>query len=194
MIGRRGQLAKIRGVHNPRCRHCTLHRSSDHVCIVGRGNPLANVVLLGEAPGANEALTGKVFSGQCGRLLNDVLRELQILDKVWITNVVKCRPPHNRNPTDNEIAKCGRYIIAEMDIIRPRAVLIMGNVAFNALGFSRKDYTRGSCWFHQSLLFPHGTNMRFGYHPAYCMRCGHNGRRVLRRQLEWVKNWTKDRQ
>lgn len=111
------------------CRRCILHRSRRNA-VFGEGNYRADVMLVGEAPGYNEDLEGHPFVGAAGRFLNELLL-LAGLERssVFITNVVKCRPPANRQPTSDEIAACGPYLDAQIELISPRFLVTLGNVS-----------------------------------------------------------------
>jgi DNA polymerase len=119
-----------------RCRSCTacgLSATRTRV-VYGEGNPLASLVIVGEGPGADEDRQGRPFVGQAGRLLDEILAE-HGLDRraVYITNVVKCRPPHNRDPQPDEAAACKPFLDGQLQRIRPRVVLCLGNVAARLL-------------------------------------------------------------
>ena len=123
-------------VDRMQCRSCTacglaLTRTT---VVYGEGNPLASLMLVGEGPGADEDQQGRPFVGQAGRLLDEVLAELG-LDRraVYITNVVKCRPPHNRDPQPEEALACKPFLDAQLQRIRPRVVVCLGNVAARLL-------------------------------------------------------------
>ena len=98
--------------------------------IVGDGPINAKTILIGEAPGYNEDLQSLPFVGAAGKLLNEILNEAGIeRDSVYITNVVKCRPPNNRKPRDDEIRSCSPYLEFQLSIIKPKVVITLGNVA-----------------------------------------------------------------
>ncbi len=91
-------------------------------------------MLIGEAPGREEDLTGRPFVGRAGRLLDEVLSELGMSrEDVFITSVVKCRPPSNRNPKKSEIGACLEYTLRQMEALKPKVVVLLGNVALEAL-------------------------------------------------------------
>lgn len=111
------------------CTKCPLHMSRRQV-VFGTGSPKTQVVLIGEAPGYWEDLRGEPFVGAAGKMLNALL-ELAGLsrDEVYITNVVKCRPPGNREPKEEEIRACSYYLDAQLDIISPKVTIMLGNHA-----------------------------------------------------------------
>ncbi|MEM1509426.1 MAG: type-4 uracil-DNA glycosylase [Thermofilaceae archaeon] len=109
-----------------RCTRCPLQAYRTHA-VPGEGDPCTNVMLVGEAPGFNEDLQGKPFVGAAGNLLNDLLKVAGLSrQKVFITNVVKCRPPSNRDPEDSEVAACESYLLAQLKAIEPKIVVSLG--------------------------------------------------------------------
>ena len=126
------ELSRIRArIMN--CTACPLH--------VGRKNPVpgegpadAPLLLVGEAPGREEDETGRPFVGMAGRLLTEMLKEAGVpRSSVYITSVIKCRPPGNRNPKKGEIEACRGYLLEQIAAVRPEVVVLMGNVALNSL-------------------------------------------------------------
>ena len=108
------------------CKKCPLHASRRRA-VPGEGNLNAEVMLVGEAPGEREDEVGRPFVGQAGRLLEDALRELGVgRGEVYITNVVKCRPPGNRDPEDSEVEACKPYLERQIQIVAPRVVVALG--------------------------------------------------------------------
>ncbi len=108
--------------------------------VPGHGNPNARLVLIGEGPGATEDAQGKPFVGQAGSLLNGILEAIEVpRDSVYITNIVKCRPPQNRKPLPDEIAACIPYLHRELAIIRPKVILALGSTAAEAMLGVRKS-------------------------------------------------------
>lgn len=109
-----------------KCNRCALSRKRKNP-VVGDGDINASIVLIGEAPGYWEDVAGKPFVGSAGRLLNDLLREAGLpRESVYITNVVKCRPPGNRDPHPDEVDACRVYLDRQLDIIRPRIIVTLG--------------------------------------------------------------------
>lgn len=109
-----------------RCTRCPLQAYRTHT-VPGEGDPCTNIMLVGEAPGYNEDLQGKPFVGAAGNLLNELLKVAGLSrQKVFITNVVKCRPPSNRDPDDSEVAACGSYLLAQLKAIEPKIVVSLG--------------------------------------------------------------------
>jgi uracil-DNA glycosylase family 4 len=135
--------------------------------VPGEGNPNARLVLVGEGPGATEDATGRPFVGQAGKLLEGILEAIEIRrDSVYITNIVKCRPPQNRKPLPDEIAACIPYLHRQLEIIRPKVILAMGGTAGEALLGVKKGLgeLRGKVHTYN------GTPLIVTYHPAALLR------------------------
>ncbi|WP_157463182.1 uracil-DNA glycosylase [Caldisphaera lagunensis] len=115
------------------CKKCPLHLSRTNV-VLGNGNINTKIMLIGEAPGRNEDLEGIPFVGLAGKLLDSLLNENNIKrDEVYITNVVKCRPPNNRTPNKEEVSSCLPYLIEEINIVKPELILTLGRTAGEAI-------------------------------------------------------------
>lgn len=111
------------------CERCRLSKSRTQV-LFGEGNPNAKIVFIGEAPGRNEDKTGRVFVGQAGKILDKMLSSIDLERKnLYITNVVKCRPPQNRTPLDDEIKSCDFWMRRQLDIINPQIIVFLGKTA-----------------------------------------------------------------
>ena len=116
------------------CTACALGATRNNI-VFSDGNPsTAKIVLIGEAPGETEDETGRPFVGRAGQLLNDFLKEAGISreEDVYIINTVKCRPPKNRVPSDEEKATCRKFLDAQIDIINPRAIVLCGATALKS--------------------------------------------------------------
>ncbi|BCU70277.1 type-4 uracil-DNA glycosylase [Stygiolobus caldivivus] len=109
------------------CKKCDLWKTRKNA-VPGEGNPQAEIMFIGEAPGENEDLEGRPFVGAAGKLLTKLITEVLGLkrEEVYITNVVKCRPPENRDPTDSEILSCSPYLKAQIDLIKPKIIVTLG--------------------------------------------------------------------
>jgi DNA polymerase len=115
------------------CRKCALGHSRLH-SVPGEGNPQARLVVVGEAPGATEDETGRPFVGRAGQLLTDILAAIKLTrEEVFICNVLKCRPPNNRDPEPLEVAACSPYLHRQLELIRPKVIVAMGRPAARAL-------------------------------------------------------------
>ncbi|NND86920.1 MAG: uracil-DNA glycosylase [Nitrosopumilus sp.] len=126
------------------CVKCDLCKTRTN-SVPGKGNFQSNVIFVGEAPGRNEDKEGEPFVGVAGKKLSSALEKIGVSrDEVYITNVVKCRPPSNRVPTKNERDTCQDYLKQEISIIKPKIICILGNTAFNSiLGGSEITKFRG---------------------------------------------------
>ena len=115
------------------CKNCDLYRTRTN-SVPGKGSFRAEVIFVGEAPGRTEDLKGEPFVGTAGKKLSLALEEAGISrDEVYITNIVKCRPPNNRVPSKTEKEKCQDYIQKEIQIIKPKIICILGNTAFGSI-------------------------------------------------------------
>ena len=109
------------------CRKCPLHETRHNV-VFGEGNFKNKIVFIGEAPGFNEDIQGKPFVGRAGQFLNELLVEAGLKrEDIYITNIIKCRPPNNRDPTDDEIKACSPYLNKQIQIIKPKLIVTLGN-------------------------------------------------------------------
>lgn len=158
------------------CQRCKLSRLGRHRVVFGEGNPQAELVFVGEAPGADEDAQGRPFVGRGGQLLNDMIQKGMGLrrEQVYICNVAKCRPPQNRTPEADEIAACSPFLLRQLLAIRPRMVCALGATAAQAL----RPY-KGSLGSVRGLVHPlHvgpaegglDTHLVVTYHPAYLLR------------------------
>ena len=135
--------------------------------VPGDGNPHARLVLIGEGPGATEDAQGKPFVGQAGNLLNGILEAIEVpRDSVYITNIVKCRPPQNRKPLPDEIAACIPYLHRQLEIIRPKVILAMGGTAGESMLGVRKSLGE----LRNKVHTYNGIPLVVTYHPAALLR------------------------
>ena len=115
------------------CIKCNLSKTRTNA-VPGKGNLKAEILFIGEAPGRNEDLKGEPFVGSAGNILSEVLASAGLSrDDVYITNVVKCRPPNNRVPLQEEKESCQPYLSKELEIVKPKIICIMGNTAYGSL-------------------------------------------------------------
>jgi DNA polymerase len=145
---------------------CELGPHRTHA-VPGEGDPHARLVLVGEGPGATEDATGRPFVGQAGQLLDSILAAIEVpRSSVYITNIVKCRPPQNRKPLPDEIAACIPYLHRQLELIRPKVILAMGGTAGEALLGVRKSLgeLRGQVHTYN------GIPLIVTYHPAALLR------------------------
>lgn len=135
--------------------------------VFGVGDPQARLLFIGEGPGRDEDLAGEPFVGKAGKLLNKIIGAMGLeREQVYIANIVKCRPPGNRNPTAGEIASCLPYLRRQVEIIQPEVICALGGVAAKALLSSESSVGRLRGEFHDYG----GTPVRVTYHPAYLLR------------------------
>lgn len=149
------------------CVKCELCRTRTQT-VFSDGAPNADVVFVGEAPGADEDRQGVPFVGRAGQLLTDIIvKGMQMKrDDVYICNVIKCRPPENRNPLPGEIAMCEPYLIRQLELVRPKVICALG--AYAAHSLLKTDLPIGRL--RGSWHFYHGIPLRATYHPAYLLR------------------------
>ncbi len=147
------------------CQACPLWRSRTNL-VFGRGNPQAPLMFIGEAPGKEEDLQGKPFVGAAGKLLEECLEKVNIpQDKMYIANILKCRPPGNRDPKPEEISACFPYLKQQIEIIKPRIICTLGKFSTQTLLNTSQGITRlhGKTFkVEQGILIP-------TYHPAACI-------------------------
>ena len=148
------------------CQKCELAKNRTKF-VFGGGNPDSKIMLIGEAPGFYEDREGKPFVGKAGQLLDKILSAIQLSrDKVFITNVVKCRPPENRNPTTEECEACNFILNRQIEIMEPKFILILGRIAANVL-----LNTEGSIASLRGKIYQlSGAQAIVTYHPAALLR------------------------
>jgi len=154
------------------CTACKLHQGRKQT-VFGIGNPRAHWMIVGEAPGEQEDLAGQPFVGKSGQLLDNMLRAIGLTRQeapparqVYIANTVKCRPPGNRNPQPEELAKCEPFLIRQVELVQPRIILAMGRFAVQSLLRSNEPIGRLRGRVHDY----HGVPLIVTYHPAYLLR------------------------
>ena len=151
------------------CTKCALHGSRTQT-VFGVGNRAAEWMVVGEAPGAEEDKRGEPFVGRAGQLLDNMLAAIG-LDRtrnVYIANILKCRPPNNRDPQPDEVACCEPYLQRQIALIRPRLILAVGRIAAQNLLKTDTPLTRLRGRVHH--YGPHQTPLVVTYHPAYLLR------------------------
>jgi len=148
------------------CRRCKLCEQRNTIAF-GSGSPRAELVVIGEGPGADEDAQGKPFVGRAGQLLTKMLESVQLSrDEVFITNAVKCRPPGNRNPEPDEVAACEPFLKKQIDLIRPKIIVGLGKFAVQTLLQSKAPITKLRGNWHSY----HGIKLMPTFHPAYLLR------------------------
>ena len=152
--------------HLGECRRCRLARARRNI-VFGVGDPAAEVMVVGEAPGAEEDRRGEPFVGAAGRLLTRMIKAMGLArDKIYIGNIIKCRPPRNRNPSPEEVAACEPFLKLQIEAVRPRIIIAMGNVAAKTL----LDTTTGITRLRGTWGSYHGVPVMPTFHPAYLLR------------------------
>lgn len=148
------------------CLKCPLGETRNKF-VFGVGNPDADVMLIGEGPGADEDAKGEPFVGRAGKLLDDILKAISFSrEDVYIANIVKCRPPQNRNPLPDEIGKCKPYLHKQIEIIKPKMILCLGLVAATSLLEIKSSLTK----MRGQFLDFNNINVMVTYHPAALLR------------------------
>ncbi|MDP8207147.1 MAG: uracil-DNA glycosylase [Candidatus Electryonea clarkiae] len=149
------------------CVKCPLGETRNKF-VFGVGDPNADLVVVGEAPGADEDLNGEPFVGRAGKLLDKILDAVQLSrdNRVYIANILKCRPPNNRNPLQEEVALCEPYLIKQLQLIQPKIILALGRVAAQTLLKSNISLTK----MREKVHDYHGVPLLVTYHPAALLR------------------------
>ena len=159
------------------CQRCLLSKSRKNA-VPGEGNRNAELMFVGEGPGRDEDIQGRPFVGRAGQLLTKIIEAMNFdREDVYITNVVKCRPPNNREPNPEEIEECKGYLLEQIDLINPRAIVTLGNVSAHFFIPTRSGVTtlRGNFYpFNDILVMP-------TFHPSYLVR--NEGNRQLRKMV-----------
>lgn len=148
------------------CQRCKLCKGRNKI-VFGDGNPRAELVFIGEGPGHDEDVQGVPFVGRAGKLLTQMIEAMGLARQdVYIANVVKCRPPENRLPEKDEISTCAPFLVRQLDVIRPKVIVCLGNCASQTLIGTNKSIShfRGQ-WFDYR-----GARLIATYHPAYLLR------------------------
>ena len=166
------------------CQRCKLHRTR-HTLVFGEGNKKAEFMIIGEGPGYEEDVQGKPFVGKAGQLLTNILQSIHLQrESVYITNIIKCRPPQNRNPEPDEIRSCYPFLFKQIQAIQPRIICALGTFAAQTLLKTDVKITslRGKFYEFTPLESPairgtpsfltglEGIKVFPTYHPAYLLR------------------------
>ncbi|HBS52268.1 MAG TPA: uracil-DNA glycosylase [Coxiellaceae bacterium] len=150
------------------CKLCDLHKTRTNT-VFGIGNEKAKVMFIGEAPGANEDLKGEPFVGRAGMLLNSMLRSIGLeRTDVYIANILKCRPPNNRDPLPQEVKLCTPYLQQQIALIQPKVLIAVGRIAAQFLLNTMESMSklRGNTYQYGEQKIP----LLVTYHPAYLLR------------------------
>ncbi len=171
------------------CQKCSLYQTRTYP-VIGQGNHQAEIILIGEAPGFNEDKAGRPFCGQAGKILDELLGSIEIKrEEIYICNILKCRPPNNRNPEKEEIKACTPYLERQIAIIKPKIIGSLGNYATAYLleKFDLSDKIQGISKIHGQVF---ETKADFGpikiipfYHPAVVVY-NENMREILKKDFK----------
>jgi len=156
------------------CQRCGLVKGRKNI-VFGVGNPAASLMFVGEAPGRDEDIQGEPFVGEAGQLLTKIIQAMGLgREDVYICNVLKCRPPENRNPHQEEIEACGPFLLRQVKAIAPRAIIALGTFATQTLLESKEPISRLRGRFHDY----HGVPLMPTFHPAFLLRSPEKKREV----------------
>jgi uracil-DNA glycosylase family 4 len=164
------------------CRRCKLCQARTNI-VFGVGNPQAELVFVGEGPGRDEDLKGEPFVGRAGQLLTEIITKGMKMrrEEVYIANVVKCRPPENRNPEPDEIASCEPFLLKQLELIQPRIIVALGTFAAQTLLKTKTPISRLRGSWHSY----HGIKLMPTLHPAYLLR-NPNDKRLVWQDIQAV--------
>ena len=168
------------------CRRCKLHRTR-HNLVFGEGNPKTRLMFIGEGPGYDEDVQGRPFVGKAGQLLTKIIQSIHLQrEEVYITNIIKCRPPQNRNPEPDEIQSCQPFLLHQIHTIRPDIICALGTFAAQTL-----LETDGKITSLRGKVFDlNGIKVIPTYHPAYLLRNPERKREVwedMKQILRWME-------
>jgi DNA polymerase len=149
------------------CRRCKLHKAGRHTIVFGVGNPEADLMFVGEAPGRDEDLQGVPFVGRAGQKLTQIIEAIGLVrDQVYIANVIKCRPPENRNPDPDEVETCEPFLFRQIDAISPKVIVALGTFAARSLLKTMDPISR----LRGRVYDYRGAKLVPTYHPAFLLR------------------------
>lgn len=170
-----GALAAIRDDIGD-CTRCVLHTLGRRQVVFGVGNPSADLMFVGEAPGADEDIKGEPFVGRAGQLLTKIIEAIELRrDDVYIANVIKCRPPGNRNPEPVEVDTCSPFLLRQIAAVRPRVIVCLGTFAARTLLQTDAPISRLRGRLHD---WRDGIRVMPTFHPAYLLRSPDKKREV----------------
>jgi DNA polymerase len=149
------------------CTRCKLHRLGRRQIVFGVGNPSADLMFVGEAPGGDEDIQGIPFVGRAGQLLTKIIEAIGLTrDDVYIANVIKCRPPENRNPEPDEVETCEPFLSRQIEAIKPRVIVALGSFAAKALLKTQDPISR----LRGRIYDYRGAKLVPTFHPAFLLR------------------------
>ncbi|HEX4347348.1 MAG TPA: uracil-DNA glycosylase [Vicinamibacterales bacterium] len=149
------------------CTRCKLHTLGRQQVVFGVGNPNADLMFVGEAPGADEDIKGEPFVGRAGQLLTKIIEAIDLRrEDVYIANVIKCRPPQNRNPEPDEVETCEPFLFRQIDVIKPKVIVALGKFGAQTLLTTLEPISR-----LRGRVFDYrGSKLVPTFHPAYLLR------------------------
>ena len=157
------------------CTRCKLHALGRRQIVFGVGNPTASLMFIGEAPGADEDIQGEPFVGRAGQLLTRIVEAIGLTrEDVYIANVIKCRPPQNRNPEQDEVETCEPFLFQQVDVIKPKVIVALGTFAAHALLRTLDPISR----LRGRVYEYRGAKLVPTFHPAYLLRSPASKREV----------------
>jgi uracil-DNA glycosylase family 4 len=160
-------LATIQADIGDDCSRCKLHKLGRKQIVFGVGNPNADLMFVGEAPGADEDAQGVPFVGRAGQLLTKIIEAIGLRrDDVYIANVIKCRPPQNRNPEQDEVETCEPFLFRQIDTIKPKVIVALGTFAARTLLRTLDPISR----LRGRVYDYRGAKLIPTFHPAYLLR------------------------
>jgi DNA polymerase len=149
------------------CTRCKLHKLGRSQIVFGVGSPEADLMFVGEAPGADEDAQGIPFVGRAGQLLTKIIEAIDLTrEQVYIANVIKCRPPQNRNPEQDEVETCEPFLFEQIDVIKPKVIVALGTFAARALLRTLDPISR----LRGRVYEYRGAKLIPTFHPAYLLR------------------------
>ncbi len=189
MEKRTEKLIKIRD-EVIKCQKCSLSKTRT-LPVIGQGSHQANIIFIGEGPGFNEDKTGVSFCGQAGNILDELFDSSKYQRKdAYICNILKCRPPNNRDPGKNEIEACTPYLEKQIKIIQPKVIATMGNYATNFIleKYGLKDKIEGISRIHGKVFQAEKVKIIPLYHPAVAVYNA-NMKETLKKDFKILKKW-----
>lgn len=159
-------LEKLK-VQAQQCHLCELSKSRNSV-VFGEGSPQADIMFIGEAPGATEDSMGKPFTGRSGELLTKMIENVLLIkrEEVYITNIVKCRPPDNRAPTPTEAHTCYSFLLKQIELVKPKLIVTLGGTAYHYMTGDETGISKIRGTLHQQ----NGYTLIPTYHPSFLLR------------------------
>lgn len=174
------------------CQRCDLYKTRTQT-VFGVGNQQADLLIIGEAPGANEDLQGEPFVGRAGKLLNSMLQAIDLKrEEIFIANILKSRPPNNRDPKPEEVAACTPFLLRQIALLKPKLILAVGRIAAQFL--LNTTEAMGKLRGREFNYGPYHTPLLVTYHPAYLLRSPREKRKawedlqLVAQRLEQLQN------